>query len=142
MTDKQDKFDPLEDLFAQARAARPEASDPLMQRVLADADAVQQAAVSEAAPPVVGERAAARNSGPGSVLASVVRFDWLRPLTQALGGWAGMGGLAAACATGVWIGIAPPATWPDPAMLVWQDQSGLDLFQDQEVALIWAAEEG
>lgn len=34
-------------------------------------------------------------------------------LREALGGWVGMAGLAAACAAGIWIGVSPPASLSD-----------------------------
>ena len=46
-----------------------------------------------------------------------------------LGGWAGLGGLAAASAAGVWIGLAPPEFLPDPAGMVFQQEEDLELFQ-------------
>jgi len=41
--------------------------------------------------------------------AAVVAEPWWRQMVQALGGWPGAAGLAAACAAGVWIGVNPPA---------------------------------
>lgn len=77
--------DDLEHFFAAARGAeRP--SDDLVARVLADADAVQAAPASTAA---------ANPSQPRGWLPSI-------------GGWFGAGGLVAATAAGLFIGIAAP----------------------------------
>lgn len=90
MTDPDDRM--LDDLFAQARAQTPQPDDALMARVLADA-AAQSASVSS---PI---------HQPGF---------WAR-LSDALGGWPALGGLAAATVAGVWVGIAPPAGVEDLA---------------------------
>ncbi|MEM7318080.1 MAG: hypothetical protein AAF408_03560 [Pseudomonadota bacterium] len=47
-----------------------------------------------------------------------------------LGGWPGLGGLATACAAGVWIGLAPPVALQTPMQLVWQSQVVDDLYID------------
>lgn len=85
-----DKQDDLEAVFAAARQRPADVSDGLMARVLADADRI----------------AAMRRPAP----------MWLQ-IRDALGGWPALGGLAAASAAGVWIGLAPPQALPDPAQL-------------------------
>ncbi len=75
----------LDDLFALAQAKPVMPSDDLMARILADADAVQVAAPAPTQ----------------SIWADF--FD-------IIGGWPSVGGLAMAGVTGVWFGIAPPAT--------------------------------
>ena len=90
MTDPDDRM--LDDLFAQARAQAPQPSDALMARVLADA-AAQSTPV----------RSSVRQPG-----------FWAR-LSDTLGGWPALGGLAAATVAGVWVGIAPPASVEDLA---------------------------
>ncbi len=55
-------------------------------------------------------------------------------LRGALGGWAGMGGLATACATGLWIGLAPPAFLPDPVQLVYGSQEDGEPFGGFDLA--------
>ncbi|MDJ0821910.1 MAG: hypothetical protein QNJ09_08905 [Paracoccaceae bacterium] len=80
MTDP--KRDPdLDDFFAAARAEVPEPSGDLLARIEAQA---------------LAERPVARAvRGPGP----------LRQLLQALGGWPGAAGLAAASAAGLWVGL-------------------------------------
>lgn len=94
MTDPDDRM--LDDLFAQARAQAPQPDDALMARVLADA-AEQSAPVSSPVSSPIHQ--------PGF---------WAR-LSDALGGWPALGGLAAATVAGVWVGIAPPAGVEDLA---------------------------
>jgi hypothetical protein len=85
--------DPLEAAFAAARAAAAApAPGALLARIEADARAAlrPEPAAAPARPrPVAGGR-------------------W-RDLMQALGGWPGLGGLVAASAAGVWLGLAAPA---------------------------------
>ena len=126
MADEMDMFDGLDDIFAVARATAPEPTDYLRRRVLTDAAQVQ--AGFEQLQPVIS----------GAVPAG----GWFRQVANALGGWAGLGGLATACAAGIWIGFAPPAIWPDPASLVIQEDSGFDLFQSEEMAVLMAMGEG
>lgn len=77
----------LETLFAQVRSAPAEPGQDAMARILAAAGA----------PP-------APQPAPGSG-----GDAWDRGLFTLLGGWFGMGGLAAATLAGLWIGIMPPA---------------------------------
>jgi len=61
-----------------------------------------------------------------------------------LGGWGGVGGLIAATAAGVWIGVSPPAVLPDAAAFfsttasevsgfgVWVDVDRTDLLAQDE----------
>ena len=87
-----DDLKELDDLFAQARAERG-LPDSLAVRIQTDAEAVR---LSRLAKPPTRQPLGARLSG-------------------VLGGWRGMGGLATACAAGVWIGFAAPGFLPDPA---------------------------
>ncbi|WP_171178248.1 hypothetical protein [Ruegeria sp. HKCCD8929] len=113
----------LDALFAAARQERDFLPEDLAARMLADAQAVQAVrAASETAPEQ------AKRPGLWSQLGS------------ALGGWRGIGGLATACAAGVWIGLAPPAFLPDPAELLYP-QSDTDLFADLSLSDL-NAEEG
>jgi hypothetical protein len=81
------KFDPLDELFAQA-AQTPEAvSDDLMARVLADALAAQ---------PV-----------PAPIAQPVRPSFWSR-LLDGLGGWPSFAGLTTAAVAGIWIGVDTP----------------------------------
>lgn len=102
--DQNDKA--LEAFFAAGRGHAPAPSESLLARVLADAEA-------EMARPVPAMAAARPAPRPG-LLASVA---------AALGGWAGLGGLATATAAGVWIGFAGLADPLDATGLFAQDLS-------------------
>lgn len=91
----------LDDLFAAARDARPAMPDHLTAAILQDA-ARQQAGSR----PPAGQ--AKRRSGRWAVLGQLI---------VAIGGWPAMGGLVAASAAGMWIGLAPPDFLPDPGAL-------------------------
>lgn len=126
MTDRIRTDTDLEALLDAARDTRPAPSEALTRRVLADAADVQAALTRPAAP--VRPR---------------TRAGLWRQLADALGGWPGIGGLAAACAAGVWLGFAPPAALPDPVSLV-QDRvaaADLDLLGTQDLALALAQED-
>ena len=87
---ERDRDDALDPFFEAAREARPEPSDALMARILADA--------AEAAPrPAEQLRPAEKPSLVASVL-------------DAIGGWPSFAGLATATVAGVWIGFASPDT--------------------------------
>lgn len=113
----------LDQMFAQARAATPVPGDALRARILADAMTVQDG-FAPALP------ARVHTPGPG------------RQLRELLGGWPGLAGLATACACGVWLGFSPPADWADPAALMVQQDSVLDLFESEELAFVLSIEEG
>ncbi len=102
MTDDMD----LDQMFATARAERDHLPDALSARMVADATRVQE------------DRATTE---------PVVRPGIWAQLRMSLGGWTGMGGLATACAAGVWIGLAPPDFLPDPVGLVYQQELDVDL---------------
>lgn len=104
MTMTDDKDDMLNDIFATARAQTPKPDDLLMARVLADA-----ARVSAPVPTI---------SRPGF---------WAR-LSDTLGGWPAIGGLAAATVAGVWVGVAPPASVEDLAARMIGDMVTVSLF--------------
>ncbi len=92
----------LDQLFAQARSARPDLPDDLAVRILTDAETVRLDRLKPAAPE---------------------RSVWARIL-DGIGGWQSMGGLVAASAAGVWIGFAAPDFLPDPATILYpQDTS-------------------
>ena len=112
MTDPDDRM--LDDLFAGARAQMPELSDALMARVLADAAQVQT---------------------PVSVPES--RSVWAA-LSDMLGGWPALGGLAAATVAGLWVGIAPPAPVEDLAASVWGNEVSVTLLSAE--TLFYAGE--
>jgi hypothetical protein len=75
-----------------ARVTRPQPSDDLMTRILADARAEQPRAR------VAVEALTGARRRPGG----------MRRAFEALGGWGGLGGLSAAGLAGLWIGFAAP----------------------------------
>lgn len=75
--------DPLEALFAEARAEAP--PEALMARVLADAETAQ-----------------------GACVVTPVRRGWLSGVISALGGWPGASGVALAGVAGVMVGFYAP----------------------------------
>lgn len=117
MADQNRSNDELELFFAAARQEARDWPEGLNARILADAAAVQT-------PAKTTERVAV----PGK----------LRQLLGTLGGWPGMGGLVAACAAGLWIGVAPPAFLPDPVALVGGSQSAVNLLDTQDVSALLA----
>ncbi len=93
----------LDQLFAQARQDRPELPDALAVRILADAEEVHLGQTKPEGKPS--------------------RALWAR-IVDSVGGWQGMGGLVAASVAGVWIGFAAPGFLPDPATILFgQDTS-------------------
>jgi len=106
----------LDLLFAEARDASRHVPASLTQRVLADADNVQ-AGFGAASVPTQADR----------------RGVWAQ-LLAVLGGWPTMGGLVAACAAGIWIGVAPPSFMPDPADYVPGQVSDIDLIGMDDLA--------
>lgn len=116
-SDTEDAF--LEAHFATARRLGGQMPAALEARMLADAAAVQ----AVRAAPVPGAR---RGAGLGL----------LGQLIRALGGWPTMGGLAAACAAGVWIGVAPPDFLPDPLGLVVQQNSDVNLLDSYALSSV------
>lgn len=118
---KNDADTALEALFEAERASPPAVPDALMQRVLADATAVQPAGIS------------GRTSG---LLARfLVRF----------GGIAGAGGLITATAVGFWLGLAPPDGMPDLAGVVMGYEESVFLVELTDVDSVgfgWDFEEG
>ncbi|MBY6139258.1 hypothetical protein KUV26_07385 [Leisingera daeponensis] len=105
MADESKALQELEDMFAAARADPPALPLHLNTAILADAARVQ----------------------PGGQTAANVRAErqpmW-RQLIEAVGGWPALGGLTAACAAGLWIGMAPPSFVPDPAALAGYEENG------------------
>lgn len=51
-------------------------------------------------------------------VAQIARVTVFEQLKDALGGWAGLSGLATAALAGVWIGLSPPDLFPDPLTIV------------------------
>lgn len=86
----------LDALFASARGQDTLPSGDLMERVLADALAVQTLAQASAAPVAPRRR-------------------WWQAALAAVGGWPAMAGLATAGVAGIWIGVSPPESLSDGA---------------------------
>ena len=109
MADTEKDIDLLEALFEEARQDQPTLPDDLSARILADAadaaDVQARQAAALAVPPA---------QNPAGALAASAIGMW-RQFRAAVGGWPAMGGMAAACAVGLWIGLAPPSFLPDPA---------------------------
>lgn len=107
----------LEAHFAAARCADTAMPAGLEARMLADADRVQaeNLRVGQGAPAGAGH--------------------W-RQLLALLGGWPAMGGLAAACAAGVWIGVSPPDFLPDPVGLVADQNSSVNLLDSYALSSV------
>ncbi|MEX0304463.1 MAG: hypothetical protein AB3N24_18750 [Leisingera sp.] len=118
MADTDKALQELEDLFAASRAEPPAVPDHLTAAILEDA-AREQPGLQPAAP-------ARRASKP----------LW-RQLIEAIGGWPAIGGLAAASAAGLWIGIAPPSFVPDPVALAgYEDSSTAVPFDSYDMAIV------
>jgi len=121
-TDKD--FKDLDLLFAETRQSEGQMPEGLFRRIVADGEQVQAGFAAAAA-----ARGQAHGQGMWSQFVTV------------LGGWPTLGGLAAACAAGVWIGLAPPSFLPDPAELVLGGNAQMDLIGlDELIAAL--AEEG
>lgn len=109
--------DDLDGFFAAARREAGPLPAGLAARMQADAARVQ------------AEIAAAVPSG------GRARPGLWQELRAALGGWAGLGGLATAGVAGVWLGLAPPALLPDPLDLIGGDLAELSLLPGDALAL-------
>lgn len=106
MTDPND--DMLDDLFAEARQVAPPVSSALIGRVMADA-------------------AAARKP------ARTVRPGFAVRLSEMLGGWPALGGLALATVAGLWVGMAPPAPVADLTSELMGQTVSVSLFADGDL---------
>ncbi len=91
-----------------AETGDPVPAEALMQRVMADADAVL----------------AERRVAAGRVTDS---RGWMSDLLQAVGGWPAVTGLATAAVGGIWIGFAQPGSLANVAEGVLATGSGYDL---------------
>ncbi|MDX1742106.1 MAG: hypothetical protein R3186_00715, partial [Ruegeria sp.] len=92
----------LDQLFAKARQTRTDLPDDLAVRIVTDAEKVRLDRLKPAA--------------------SSRRSVWARML-DGIGGWQSKGGLAAASAAGVWIGFSAPDFLPDPAAIIYPQES-------------------
>lgn len=104
----------IDALLAQARRERPAVPEPVQARILAQAEAEQARLLRMPRRPAVPL--------------------WQR-LLDGIGGWPVMGGMATACAAGIWIGLAPPQILPDPVQLVQLSQADLFGGEDLMIAL-------
>ncbi len=118
MTD--DKDIDLAAFFDAARADPPAMPGALSDRILADAHRV----LADEERLAQARRDAGKRPGLRAQLAA------------ALGGWYGAGGLVAACAAGVWIGVAPPQGLPDPGSIWLASDTSWDIY---ETGGLWAA---
>ncbi len=112
MTEKNRDSDDLNAFFEASRAQTPVPSAALIRRVGRDGARVRR-------------RAMAR-----------LFADRMRQVAAALGGWGGLSGLAAASATGIWLGYAPPAGWPDPVSMLARGNADLTLIESDELAFM------
>jgi len=122
MADEHEDFDDLERLLAQGRREAGQMPKDLSQRILHDAMRVQ-----------------AEFSAPAPAQAVSVPSAWAQ-FVAALGGWPAMGGLATACAAGVWIGFAAPSFLPDLSGFVALDSSDIDLIELDGLVLAMSEE--
>ena len=118
MTDRDSDAIDLDRMFHAARSETEQMPQDLTDRILADARMVQVDLLAK--PP--------RRAAPGI---------WQQMLGM-LGGWPAVGGLAAACAAGVWLGVAPPHYLPDPMQLVQQSETAL--FDDDNLVFAMSEE--
>jgi hypothetical protein len=120
MAETQKDIDDLDRFFQAARQETAPLPDGLTARILHDAETAQ-----------AGFSAPVKDAPtPGA---------W-RQVMEMLGGWPAMGGLATACAAGVWIGVAPPSFLPDPVQLVTGTQTDIDLFGAEDLVNIMSEE--
>lgn len=87
--------DILDGLLSQAAAKREVPSEALMRRILADADALQPQ------PPTPAARPAPPSAAP---------LGWFGTLADWFGGGISLAGMTAAAATGLYLGVAQPAS--------------------------------
>lgn len=75
-------------------------------------------------------------------LPTVARKQPRFSLLALLGGWRGMGGLAAACAVGVMIGFAAPVTWVEQMPVLAQYGGAPDILGTDMMDLYFQGEDG
>ncbi len=115
MNDTKRSMTEADRLLQAARQERVKMPESLSERILADAELVR-----------VGWDAVAAGPQPRE-------SRWTR-IRNLLGGWPGLGGMAATCALGLWLGIAPPGFVPDPVDMVVGQTAELDLFDSYDLA--------
>ncbi|MDE4133811.1 hypothetical protein PXK00_11870 [Phaeobacter sp. QD34_3] len=128
MAETEDDLKRLDSLFDDARQARPAMPEALTARILADAASCQ-----------ADHRAtlqAQANGTPPDRLADVAFGLW-QQFRRAVGGWPAMGGMVAATAAGLWIGLAPPSFLPDPVALVQGTSESTNLpYENYDLAML------
>ncbi|MDW3225560.1 MAG: hypothetical protein R8G34_22150 [Paracoccaceae bacterium] len=111
----------VEALLAVARDDPAKVPDALVTRVLADSEKVQPA------PRAHGQK----------------KSHLMTRLKNLVGGWQGLGGLAAATCAGVWIGLSPPEAMPDAgALLLGYEVAEFTSTTAELTSFGWDAEEG
>ncbi len=121
MAETDSEMTDLDDLFGAARRQVTPLPADLEARIVADGLALQ------------------RSRQAAEVVAPVGRpLSGLGRLLDLLGGWPALGGLATACAAGIWLGVAPPQILPDPLGLLQSAEAGL--FADDDLVLALAEE--
>jgi len=124
MAETRDDKDDLGLFFQAAQRETAPLPDGLSARILGDADQVQAGFLA-----FVG----------GADMSGTAPGLW-RQVMEMLGGWPAIGGLATACAAGVWIGLAPPSFIPDPMQLVMGTQAEIDLFGGEDLVTVLSEE--
>jgi len=111
MTDNLNQKTPLVDqLFDAARDSRPQPSDALMARIVADADREINAGHATVAP-----------------YSAHRRRSLMTALGDAIGGWPALAGLTTATLAGVWIGFASPYAISDLSDVIFSNETTYDL---------------
>jgi hypothetical protein len=113
-----DSQDDLAEFFEAAKRQSPDLPAGLAERILQDADQVQEGYVIHA-----------QNRPATSGL-----FHGLRDV---LGGWPAVAGLMTACTAGVWLGFAPPDSLPDAFVISSLIQDNIDMFDADGLTTGW-----
>ena len=110
-------MNPLDDLFALARAAEPEADIALLARIMASATQADWDRRITAQ----DFRATPHNNG------------WFAELLASVGGWSAVGGLAMATVAGIGIGVAAPDSLSTVAGALWGESVIVSLDTQDDV---------
>jgi hypothetical protein len=121
MADTDKAMQELDDLFAAARETPAPLPSHLAKAIMSDALIAR-----------------AENMAPGPK--KRLRAGIWQQLMVAIGGLPAVGGLAAACAVGVWVGLAPPSFLPDPAQLVGYSESNTVPYESYNLAAVLGEE--
>ncbi|NRB19076.1 MAG: hypothetical protein HRU33_16315 [Rhodobacteraceae bacterium] len=127
MADTEKANQTLDDLFAAARETPVPLPEHLVTAIMNDA----LVARAENLVPTPKQNMPSRTR---------LRAGVWRQLMFAIGGLPALGGLAAACAVGVWVGLAPPSFLPDPAQLVGYSNSTLVPYKGYDLAVVLGEE--